>query len=431
MRFLMIALGLCGLAVAPVSAADWTVLPDGSGDFPTIQAAIDAAEPGDRVLLGPGVFRDVVTRQRDGEMLRAIAWLRDGVDLIGAGSDQTFLDGEEDHRGLIGIKMKPTHIGGFTLLHCDTEATGVLGQKGGGALFLESSPSLDDIRFVGCNSWNEGAGLHIERDAEAPINITNCAFIYCYSRTYGGGMHLRMLPTTFVTNNTFVGNFAEERGGAISYSRTGGDMSNNVFWYNCSHEGGGALWCHHQTPFGGCNLFWENFPEADEPTLCKIFPGRDGNVIGNPRFCDIPAEDFTIDAVSPAAPDNSGDCGLIGAYPVACGEDRHGVRDFVPIGGFVGEADGIRVRVTPNPVRAATTLEVEAPEREAVDLVTAKIVDVQGRLVRSLETNMTSGRATLNWDGRDRAGGSVAPGIYLARIACGAETCHTRIVVLR
>ncbi len=55
------ALALTGLLAAvagagPAGAATYTVEPDGSGNFPTIQAAVNAATHGDVILLGDGVF---------------------------------------------------------------------------------------------------------------------------------------------------------------------------------------------------------------------------------------------------------------------------------------------------------------------------------------------------------------------------------------
>ncbi len=44
------------LPTAPVRAATWTVYPDGSGDAPTIAAAIDSLSTGDVIELGDGVF---------------------------------------------------------------------------------------------------------------------------------------------------------------------------------------------------------------------------------------------------------------------------------------------------------------------------------------------------------------------------------------
>jgi len=43
-------------AAGSAGAAVYTVEPDGSGDFPTIQAAINGATHGDVIVLGDGVF---------------------------------------------------------------------------------------------------------------------------------------------------------------------------------------------------------------------------------------------------------------------------------------------------------------------------------------------------------------------------------------
>jgi hypothetical protein len=50
-------IGSVTLLVAPPSLAEtFTVHPDGTGDYPTIQAAINVAVDGDVILLGDGVF---------------------------------------------------------------------------------------------------------------------------------------------------------------------------------------------------------------------------------------------------------------------------------------------------------------------------------------------------------------------------------------
>lgn len=49
------------LALAGSARSSWAdtflIKPDGTGDFPEIQAAIDAAENGDEILLADGVYR--------------------------------------------------------------------------------------------------------------------------------------------------------------------------------------------------------------------------------------------------------------------------------------------------------------------------------------------------------------------------------------
>ena len=80
-RITAAALGLAALALvaAPAGAATYTVEPDGSGDYPTIQAAVNAATHGDVIELGDGVFtgpgnhsitfggRRVTVRSRSGD----------------------------------------------------------------------------------------------------------------------------------------------------------------------------------------------------------------------------------------------------------------------------------------------------------------------------------------------------------------------------
>jgi len=57
----LLLVGLLALA-SPAFAAIYTVTPDGTGDFPTIQAALDAASAGDIVELSDGIFRGVGNR---------------------------------------------------------------------------------------------------------------------------------------------------------------------------------------------------------------------------------------------------------------------------------------------------------------------------------------------------------------------------------
>jgi hypothetical protein len=45
---------------------------------------------------------------------------------------------------------------------------------------------------------------------------------------------------------------------------------------------------------------------------------QNGNFSADPLFCDLAGDDLTLEASSPCAPENSGSCGLVGAYPSGC-----------------------------------------------------------------------------------------------------------------
>ena len=51
-----------------------------------------------------------------------------------------------------------------------------------------------------------------------------------------------------------------------------------------------------------------------------------GNLATDPLFCDLGSNDVHLDEASPCAPDHNPECGLIGAWPVNCGEPT-AVRD--------------------------------------------------------------------------------------------------------
>ena len=53
------------ISFTPAFAAEYLVKPDGTGDYPTIQAAIDAATAGDTILLADGVFKGPGNRNLD------------------------------------------------------------------------------------------------------------------------------------------------------------------------------------------------------------------------------------------------------------------------------------------------------------------------------------------------------------------------------
>ncbi|MCK4414565.1 MAG: hypothetical protein KAY32_13585 [Candidatus Eisenbacteria sp.] len=60
--FLLLAASACA-----AGAETYLVLPDGTGDFPTIQAAIDAALDGDEILLADGTFTGDGNRDLTGQ----------------------------------------------------------------------------------------------------------------------------------------------------------------------------------------------------------------------------------------------------------------------------------------------------------------------------------------------------------------------------
>ncbi|MFN0152347.1 MAG: right-handed parallel beta-helix repeat-containing protein [bacterium] len=64
-----------------------------------------------------------------------------------------------------------------------------------------------------------------------------------------------------------------------------------------------------------CDL-WENLG-GDGGADCSA-PGTNGTFAINPSFCNLDTRDYSLRADSPCASENSGACGLVGAFPVRC-----------------------------------------------------------------------------------------------------------------
>lgn len=117
--------------------ATWTVAVDGSGDFTTIQEAVDAAQDGDQIVVGPGRY-DVVT---DPGPWSYIVVSPKVLDFVGAGSDQTIIgpeNPEDASDGLCGIYLtRGGSMRGFRFEHCNL--TGIM---------HDEAISIEDCHFV-------------------------------------------------------------------------------------------------------------------------------------------------------------------------------------------------------------------------------------------------------------------------------------------
>ncbi len=83
----------------------------------------------------------------------------------------------------------------------------------------------------------------------------------------------------------------------------------------------------------------------------------------------------------------------------------------------------------PNPFNPSTTIRYEIPNQGNVQV---KVFDLAGREIVSLvDAAQTPGTYTVTWDGKDRAGNSVASGIYFYRLQAGGFSETKRLAYLR
>jgi hypothetical protein len=87
------------------------------------------------------------------------------------------------------------------------------------------------------------------------------------------------------------------------------------------------------------------------------------------------------------------------------------------------------VSLGPNPTRHGVRLVFDLAPDDGFD---AEVLDAAGRMTRRLGSVRASGRGVaVEWDGADRGGAPVAPGIYWLRYRLGSEIAVRRVAVLR
>lgn len=235
----LVSVALVATVTVETEATTYVVRPDGTGDFPTIQAAIDAAADGDIIELANGTFTGAGNR---------------GVDYLGKGITvrsvtgnpwQCIIDCESSARGFLfdndeGVSsvlegvtiangIAPAnplgdHWGGgvFCSTHNPPGAIPVIrncffidnhAETGGGGLYTSGDGGvIEDCVFEG-NTAGDGGGLSC---VEASIVLRDCIFIG-NSGYYGGGIHTRLSAAT-IQSCTFEGNVAFTAGAYTSHS---------------------------------------------------------------------------------------------------------------------------------------------------------------------------------------------------------------------
>ena len=100
-----------------------------------------------------------------------------------------------------------------------------------------------------------------------------------------------------------------------------------------------------------------------------------------------------------------------------------------PRSGTVAELAGISIY--PNPFSHLTTIAFDVPS--GVDgVVSLSIYDISGRSVTTLiDEPMATGSYSTLWNGTDRRGNTITPGVYFCRIEGSSFNCTKRMILLK
>ncbi|MHC4789989.1 MAG: right-handed parallel beta-helix repeat-containing protein [Planctomycetota bacterium] len=233
----------------PCTAIIITVDANGTGDYLTIQAAINAASDYDIIELQPGTYTGPGNRDIDflGKAIAVQSIDPNNPNIVAATVINCSGTEDKPHRGFHFHQSEDSTsvLAGVTL-------TGGYASRGGGIYLQGSSPTVEDcIIYLNTATW--GAGAYI--DGGSPI-FYRCIFLRNTASKYAGGIFNRSANPLLI-NCRFLGNSVDVEegastsyfgGGAIYSYACGPEYVNCVFSGNSSERYGGAIYGNSSYP---------------------------------------------------------------------------------------------------------------------------------------------------------------------------------------
>ncbi len=215
------------------SAGEEILVPE---DYATIQEAIDAASPGDVVIVDPGTYQENINFHGKDITLRSTD--PDDSSVV----ESTVIDGGELDTVVTfeGGESREAILEGFTITNGESD-------EGGGILILSfaarTSPTVRNNVITGNHAEGHGGGIMVDTSSgliEANTIENNSA------GDTGGGISTGLDASVEITDNVIRNNSAEWFGGGI---RAVGKPSidNNEIVDNSAPYGGGGISIHDST----------------------------------------------------------------------------------------------------------------------------------------------------------------------------------------
>jgi len=235
----------------------WRILPDGTGDAPTVQAGIDSAGNGDLVLVEPGAYYENINLRGKEIHLKG-----------DAGPEVTILDGTYGDSSVVVCDSGETNrtiIEGLTITH-GKGSIQAGGRLGAGILCLEAAPVIRgnivrDNRAAsqpGASGFSWGGGILAYSSTEVVI-IEDNVIENNFTTGNGGGL---VPGACIIRRNVIRGNSTSEGdGGGIRLGDVRATIQDNLFLENVAGDHGGGIYVTntHAIPALDIDVAWNLF----------------------------------------------------------------------------------------------------------------------------------------------------------------------------
>ncbi len=244
----LISAGL--VSVKNVSAATFNVCKT-SCAYSTIQSAINAASPGDTVLVDDGTYIENIDF-----MGKAIT-----VNSVN-GAGKTIIDGAQKDSVVTfnNNEDRSSVLAGFTLTNGSGKPDIWRGNVWGGGIYINgASPNINNCIIQQNHADWQGGGIYCANNSSP--QIYKCTIRGNDSGGYGGGIHIEQ-SSPEITACTISNNVAGLSGGGIEFETTSGAIKDCQVLLNIANYGGGADVYNSSPSFVNCVIANNNALES-------------------------------------------------------------------------------------------------------------------------------------------------------------------------
>ncbi len=233
----------------------------------TIQAALNAAQSGDTVLVQPGTYYE------------NIIWPdENGIKLISAGdSANTIINGS----GFSNVIKINTKIDSFTIIQGFKLTNGNLVHNGGGILINNSSPIIQNCWITG-NKAVVGGGIYITSTDSFYTQLKETRIESNSTTSSGAGISVYGNESLLINYSIIKGNTSYSAGGGIEYIGNNLRIFNTIIDSNISlNTTGGGISLEQGTLYLSNDILKNNISNDDNGAGGGLYSGRTTNTIIN------------------------------------------------------------------------------------------------------------------------------------------------------
>ncbi len=305
-----------------VRTKTWRVYPDGSGDAPTIAAAVDSAADADQIFVYAGVYREhdilvdkpVLIKGIKGSTLTVVN--AEGLGRCFTISTEAGAARIEDLT-LRGGSAGASGNGGAVLCSdADAEIVACVITRNdaarGGGVFLDGGGALRSCRILANTAQQDGGGIYVYSGSPS---IEACVVAQNVAAADGGGIYCGSASPS-ISRCTVAHNAASGLGGGLHFDETGGgSVGNSIVAFTLAGSGAHQDGSSGTVAFSCCD-FYDNSGGSFGGALSGYSEGE--NFSADPQFCEFADFNYGIGDGSPCLPEGNA-CGvLVGALGARC-----------------------------------------------------------------------------------------------------------------